>query len=74
MIGDDIKKYLNNNGIKQSIISEKTGISEPKLSMMLNGKRRIEVTEYFRICDSLGVPLDTFKSPCISDEGKTKNC
>lgn len=47
MIGDDIKKYLNNNGIKQSIISEKTGISEPKLSMMLNDKRRkADETEY----------------------------
>lgn len=69
MIGSDIKSYLKRNGIKQSYIAEETGIPEPTLSVMLNGKRRIEVGEYFLICDALNVPLEQFR-----DKVETKNC
>ena len=53
MKGSDIKKYLIENGIKQSYLSEKTGIPSPILNMILN--------EYMRVCDALGVPLEQFK-------------
>ncbi len=39
--------------------------------MMLNDKRKIEVNEYMRICDAIGVPLEQFK-PRMPD--KTKSC
>ena len=58
MKGSDIKKYLIENGIKQSYLSEKTGIPSPILNMILNDNRKIE---YMRICDALGVPLEQFK-------------
>lgn len=61
MKGSDIKKYLESNGIKQSFISEKTGIPAPILNMMLNDNRKIEANEYMRICDAIGVPLDYFR-------------
>ena len=61
MRGKDIKDYLIKNGIKQSYIAEKVGIPENIFSMMLNDKRRIEVNEYMRICDALGVSLDEFR-------------
>ena len=59
--GSDIKKYLIENGIKQSYLSEKTGIPSPILNMILNDNRKIEANEYMRICDALGVPLEQFK-------------
>ena len=71
MKGSDIKKYLEANGIKQSFVSEQTGISAPILNMILNDNRKIEANEYMKICDVIGVPLDYFK-PRLPD--KTKNC
>ena len=59
------------NGLKQTHIAEKAGIPKPIFCMMLNDKRKIEVNEYMRICDAIGVPLDQFK-PHIPD--KTKSC
>lgn len=61
MKGSDIKRYLENNGIKQAYLSEQTGIPAPILNMMLNDNRKIEANEYMRICDALGLPLDYFK-------------
>lgn len=67
--GSDIKKYLEDNGIKQSFVSEQTGIPAPILNMMLNDNRKIEANEYMKICDALGVPLDYFR-PRLPDETK----
>lgn len=40
MKGSDIKRYLEANGIKQTFVAKRTGISEPILSMMLNDNRK----------------------------------
>lgn len=61
MKGSDIKRYLDQNGIKQIFVSEQTGIPANKLNMMLNDNRKIEANEYMNICDAIGVPLDYFK-------------
>lgn len=61
MIGSDIKKYLKEKGIKQTYVSEKTDIPTPILNMILNDNRKIEVNEYMKICDAIGVPLEQFK-------------
>lgn len=60
MLGAKIKQYLDENGIKYSYVSEKTGIPMNILSPMLNEKREIKATEYFMICNSLKLPLETF--------------
>lgn len=60
MVGPRIKAYLNEHGIKQSFLTEKTGISNPILSAMLSGSRKIEVTEYYKICVALKVDMLTF--------------
>lgn len=67
MKGSDIKEYLIENGIKQSYVSEKTGIPAPILNMMLNDNRKIEANEYMRICDAIGVPLEQF-NPHMPDK------
>lgn len=65
MLGNRIKDYLDEKGIKYSFISGKTGIPMNILSPMLNEKREIKAVEYFEICNALGVSLETFAdSPC----------
>ena len=56
-----IKKYLDENGIKQKFLQQKLGMSVSSCNAMLNGNRGISAEEYFKICEALGVPLDYFK-------------
>lgn len=56
-----MKKYLDENGIKYSFLSEKTGMPMNILSPLLNGKRKMSVEEYFMICEALGLSVDTFE-------------
>lgn len=59
-IGEEIKTFLENNGIKQAHVSQKTGIPAAKLSLSLAGKRKLSTTEYAAICGVLGVDANTF--------------
>lgn len=60
MVGQRIKAYLLENGIKQSFLSEKTEIPEPILSKMFAGQRKINVEEYYSICQALKVEMSYF--------------
>lgn len=60
MLGNKIKDYMDENGIKYSFLSGKTGIPMNILSPMLNEKREIKAVEYFSICNALGVSLESF--------------
>lgn len=60
MVGQRIKAYLIENGIKQSFLSDKADISTPILSAILAGSRKIEIMEYYRICRALNVDMLTF--------------
>jgi transcriptional regulator with XRE-family HTH domain len=60
MVGARIKNYLNENGIKQSFLVQKTGLTPSIVSDICNAERRIDVGEYYKICQALNVPLDTF--------------
>lgn len=55
MIGAYLKNYMIKNGIKQMMISEKTGICPHVLGAMLDEQRKIEVSEYYDICAAMGV-------------------
>lgn len=46
---------MENNGIQQRIVSEKTGICPEILNAILNGKRKMEVVEYYDICAAIQV-------------------
>lgn len=71
-IGEKISRYLKSNGISQAYVSRKTGISYPKLSLVLTGKRKLAVQDYELICGALNVPVSTFLQPRIlnSREGE----
>lgn len=60
MVGKNIKAYIDERGIKQSFIAEKTGISNSVLSKMLSGDYTITATNYYNICKALDVPMEKF--------------
>ena len=64
----EIKKYLEENGITQAFISRKTGIDPAKLSLSLNGDRKLSLDEYAIICGALCVNTDKFLKPRLPDE------
>ena len=65
-----LKDFIDKSGLKQKVIAEKSGVSEVRLCLILQGKRKCEVGEYASICDALGVRVDKF----IKKSPKTKNC
>lgn len=62
MVGQRIKAYLTENGIKQIFLIEKTGIPQQIMSKILSGERKIEVMEYYKICTALKVDMMLFIS------------
>lgn len=60
MIGAKIKEYLTQNGIKQTFLAEKTGLSDSIISDICTKNRKIDCIEYYKICKVLNVPLETF--------------
>lgn len=62
-VGLKIKRYLKENGISQTFVSEKTGIPLTKLNLSLNGNRRLDFGEYELICGALSVGADKFLEP-----------
>ena len=66
----ELKKYIEEKGIKQKIIAEKSGIPEVQLCLILQGKRKCEVGEYASICKALGVKVNRFIKPRLPKEKK----
>lgn len=61
MLGKLIKTYIEFQGLKQTTIAKKSGLSIQTLNDILNERRRIEATEYFSICKSLGLSTEYFE-------------
>lgn len=59
-VGQKVKAYLETNEILQKELSDKTGISCPKLNLILNGKRKMNFDDYEVICEALGVDMAYF--------------
>lgn len=64
----EIKKYLVDRGISQIFVSRKTGIEPAKLSLALQGERKLTLDEYASICGVLGVGIDMFLKPKIPEQ------
>lgn len=60
MIGAKIKSYLQERGIKQTFLAEKTGMTNSIISDICNNDRKVECVEYFKICKALNLPLEYF--------------
>lgn len=59
-IGKKIQDYLRENGIKQSFVAERSGLTDSIISDICNDKRKVDVIEYYKICKALQVPLNYF--------------
>ena len=68
----DMKKYIEDSGIKQKNLAEKAGLNETKLCLALQGKRKLEASEYANICRTMGVPMQTFLKSV--SEKETQSC
>lgn len=60
MVREAIAKYLEENGIKQNFLANKINMSPVSLNNIINGSRKIDIEEYVRICDALGMPYEFF--------------
>lgn len=59
-VSENIRSYLKEKGIMFAAVADKTGMRRDSFTSCMNGKRKITVDEYVRICNALDVPLDTF--------------
>ena len=59
-VGERIKAYTQERGIKQRFLAEKADVDDSKMSKILNGTQEIGLFEYFNICQALDVPMETF--------------
>lgn len=57
-IREALKIYLAQKGIKQSFISERTGIPESAISRMLNGNIRLTADAFAKICIAVEITMD----------------
>lgn len=74
-VGTRIKAYLDSRGISQTFLSRKSGVPLVKLNLVLNGKRKLTLSEYQTICWALDVGVDTFLEarPPMTEEAANVN-
>lgn len=60
MIGKLLKEYLNDKGIKQTFLAQKTGMTDATISDICNRERKVDCVEYYKICKALDLPLGYF--------------
>lgn len=60
MIARAIAEYMKQRGIKQTFICNQTGLTKHCISFALNGKRKLSIDEYEKICAALNVPYEFF--------------
>ena len=59
-VATKIRNYIEERGITQIWLSNKTGIPPAKLNLVLNCKRKITFIEYEVICWALNVDVFSF--------------
>lgn len=60
MVAENIKRFMDENGIKQRTIAQKCGVPEGKISAILTGRTRLTADVFFLICKALGQSPDFF--------------
>lgn len=61
-IVDKLNRYINQNGIKNTYIAQKTGLTIETISDILNGERRILADEFLLICTALDIDPNIFRN------------
>jgi len=60
-INEYINTYMEERGIKQSFLAQKTGISQDAISRILRGVRGISAEEFIKICIALDIDPNVFR-------------
>lgn len=53
MLGSTLKTYMKKRGIKQAYVASVTKIPPQVLGQILNENRKLEASEYFKICSAV---------------------
>ena len=61
MIENYLKKYFEEKKINQYEVERKTGISQSKISLTLNGKRKLTANELVKIAIEFDIDLNVIK-------------
>lgn len=61
MISNYLKEYFKKNKITQYEIERRTGISQSKVNLSLNGKRKITAEELIKISIEFDINLEEIK-------------
>lgn len=56
-----IREVIKERGITQSFIAKQADMKESDLSLCMNGKRKLKVSEFINICHLLELDLQNFK-------------
>lgn len=48
-----LREYIDASEVSRKMICQKANLTEPHLSLLLNGKRRMTVDTFDRICDAM---------------------
>ncbi|MEA4899291.1 MAG: helix-turn-helix transcriptional regulator [Christensenellaceae bacterium] len=59
---DRVRTYIDDRCVSRKLIAINMGITESKLSLILNGKRRMTVDDYELICTAMAVDPRSFYS------------
>ena len=55
-----MKAYIDEKGISQKLMAENMDTTESRVSLLLNGKRKMTVDDYVRACKAIAVPPTKF--------------
>lgn len=67
MIFSYLKEYFKKKNISQYEIERKTGISQSKVNLSLNGKRKLTAEELIKIAMAFDIDLNEIKKQVSQD-------
>ena len=59
-VGERVRIIAKSRGVTNKFLAEKAGVTDSKMSLILNGKQEIGCLELFRISEALHVPMKEF--------------
>ena len=68
MITDYLKRYFDTNNISQYEIERRTGISQSKISLVLNSKRKLTADELLELAIAFDLDLNKLKEIKIASQ------
>lgn len=71
MVSNYLKEYFKERNINQFEIENKTGISQSKISLSLNGKRKFTAEELLKIAIEFDIDLNKLKEIKNTDQSNS---